>query len=123
MLKNILLVGFGGFLGSICRYIVYLIFDRKLIDSFPWSTFTVNIVGSLLLGLLAGLILKQHLNESYRLFLAIGFCGSFTTFSTFAYENVQLLQQKPLIALTYIAASVITCLGLAYLGFLCGKEF
>ena len=123
MIKNILLVGIGGFTGSIARYLVYVFIEKRLTSYFPLSTFVVNIMGSLILGIIAALVFKNHINESMRLLLAIGFCGSFTTFSTFAYENLQLLNQKPLMALSYTAASLVLGIFLTYCGFELGKQF
>jgi len=123
MLKNILFVGLGGFAGSVARYLVYVAIDKRIEHIFPISTFTVNVVGSLILGVLSALFLKEHLTEPARLFLAIGFCGSFTTFSTFAYENLQLIEQKPLIALLYVVASFLVGLMMVFAGYYLGKQF
>ena len=87
MLKNFLLVFIGGGLGSILRYSVGL----TLIRDWPFSTFTVNIIGSLLIGLFIGLFQKNIINESLSLLLVVGFCGGFTTFSSFALENQKMI--------------------------------
>lgn len=122
MLKNILLVGLGGFLGSIARYLFYLIIEKKLLTAFPISTFTVNVLGSLILGLVAALFLKESINEPTRLLLAVGFCGSFTTFSTFAFENLQLLNSRPLIAISYTMLSLVVGLVMVFAGYYIGKQ-
>ncbi len=117
MIKNVLLVGIGGFLGSSLRYLTYIFIDKRFESTFPLSTFTVNIVGSLLLGILVGISLKESLSEPMRLLLAVGICGSFTTFSTFAMENLNLLSQRDMAtSFIYIAASVILGLAAAFLG-------
>ena len=91
MLK-IFYVGIGGFLGSIARYLIQTMVPHKA-GIFPWGTFIVNIVGCLILGIIYGIAEKNELmTHEARLFFAIGFCGSFTTFSTFAVENLNLLQ-------------------------------
>ena len=93
---NILLVGAGGFLGSIARYVTVLSVDRKVNAVFPYGTLAVNLLGSFILGLVMAVLLKKtgaHLQE-WRLFLGTGFCGGFTTFSAFAAENMNLLGQK-----------------------------
>lgn len=93
MIKSLLLVGIGGGLGSICRYFAGTLIQQKSTSTFPIGTLTINILGSLLIGLLIGIVGK---NFSYsmdiKLLLITGFCGGFTTFSTFSAENFQLLQ-------------------------------
>ena len=89
---KILLVGIGGFAGSIARYLFQLWIPHYP-GAFPWGTFIVNIVGSLIIGIIYGLA-EEHkvMTQEYRLLLAVGFCGSFTTFSTFSAENLQMMQ-------------------------------
>ncbi|MBZ9728813.1 fluoride efflux transporter CrcB [Salegentibacter sp. JZCK2] len=92
MLKQLLLIFLGGGLGSVLRYLISksLNFGTAFI---PFGTFTVNILGSLLLGLILGIAAKSDIfNSNTVLFLAIGFCGGFTTFSSFAFENHALLR-------------------------------
>jgi CrcB protein len=92
---KILAVGLGGFLGSVSRYITVKAVDDKLNAVFPYGTFTVNIIGSFLLGIIYMLaVRKAGVTENWRLFLGAGFCGGFTTFSAFAWENFSLIQQK-----------------------------
>ena len=86
-MKSILLVFFGGGIGSVLRFIIgkYL---NSTETGIPYGTFAANILGSLLIGLILGFAAKnQSLTNNQVLFLATGFCGGFTTFSTFAYEN------------------------------------
>lgn len=90
MLKNALLVFIGGGMGSVLRYLTSRYFNNL---NFPFGTFTVNILGSLLLGIILGLVLKnQHISGPTNLLFGIGFCGGFTTFSTFAVENQVFLR-------------------------------
>lgn len=91
LLKNIILVGLGGMIGSVLRYLTSH-FIRH--ESFPYATFVVNIAGSLLIGAIMGIAAKQEGFGNWRLFLATGICGGFTTFSAFAWENIQLLNQE-----------------------------
>ncbi|RQO29918.1 fluoride efflux transporter CrcB [Taibaiella sp. KBW10] len=111
-MKNILLVGLGGALGSILRYLVSLWTTKEATQHFPWATFIINVSGCLAIGLLMGLLDKQILSNATRLLLITGFCGGFTTFSTFSAENIKLIQSGHLFtALLYIILSII--LGLA----------
>lgn len=95
MVKTILLVGFGGFIGSVARFLVSKYFQENMASVFPWSTFTVNIVGSLLIGIIYGFSEKGDvLSPEIRLFLAVGICGGFTTFSTFSNDAFLLIRQQ-----------------------------
>lgn len=90
-MKNILIVGIGGMLGSILRYIASLIIKQP---NFPYATLLVNVIGSLFIGMIMGWSAKQDHPEFWRLLLATGICGGFTTFSAFAWENWQLLNEQ-----------------------------
>lgn len=90
-MRNILLVGMGGMLGSVLRYLASVWIKPT---GFPAATLSVNILGSLLIGLIMGWAAKQPQQEFWRLLLATGICGGFTTFSAFAWENLQMLQQQ-----------------------------
>lgn len=89
-----MLVGIGGFLGSIARYGVKLLTDKYMPANFPYGTFIVNIVGCFIIGILFGLAARNQASGTTWLVLATGFCGAFTTFSTFALENNMLLADK-----------------------------
>ncbi len=90
MIKSILFVFLGGGLGSVLRYLISKSVNTATI---PYGTFAVNIIGSLLIGIILGLSAKGNiLTTNQTLFLATGFCGGFTTFATFAYENQQFLK-------------------------------
>ncbi|MBL0742600.1 fluoride efflux transporter CrcB [Chryseolinea lacunae] len=94
-LLKILIVAAGGALGSAARYVTARQVDARLNSIFPYGTLTVNVVGSFILGLVLTLAArKAGVTESWRLFLGAGFCGGFTTFSTFAWENFNLIEQK-----------------------------
>ncbi|MGI9309252.1 MAG: fluoride efflux transporter CrcB [Gammaproteobacteria bacterium] len=92
---QVLLVGAGGFIGSALRFIVSSWAQRSaLIAGFPLGTLVVNVIGCLLIGVLSGLAEQRQLLEpGQRLFLSVGILGGFTTFSTFAFETVSLLQE------------------------------
>lgn len=84
-------VGIGGFIGSICRYLIGLIPCRRQ-SGFPVKTFVINIAGAFAIGLIAALAAKnKSLNPNILLMLKVGICGGFTTFSTFAYETSELI--------------------------------
>jgi fluoride exporter len=116
MFKNFLLVGLGGAIGSMLRYAISLLVTVK---QFPYGTFIVNIAGSFIIGAVLALSLKNELfSNNWKLFLATGICGGFTTFSAFAAENMALLQNgKYGIALMYILASLLLGIAAVVLGF------
>lgn len=119
MFRNFLLVGAGGAVGSMARYGVSFIMSKFLAQPHWYlSTFTINVVGSFIIGLLFGLSPRsQWLEASGYLLLASGFCGGFTTFSTFALENVNLMQKgQSIIALAYTGLSVVLGLLLCRVG-------
>ena len=118
-MNTILLVGAGGAIGSIFRYGLSLLVGLR---SWPYATFTTNIVGCLFIGILFGLGLKQNVTDPYWKFAGIGICGGFTTFSAFSLEGVELLQQQRFGALfLYISLSVTLGLCATYLGYLIAK--
>lgn len=92
-MKAVLLVFLGGGLGSILRYLISITFNSS--QSIPYGTFLVNFTGSLILGILFGLSIKSgYVNNNLILLLGTGFCGGFTTFSSFAYENHMLIKSE-----------------------------
>ena len=117
MLKNFLLVGLGGAIGSMLRYAFYLAITVK---QFPLATFAVNIIGSFIIGMALTLSLKDDfILNNWKLFLATGICGGFTTFSAFSLENITMLQNgKYFIALVYILSSIVLGIAAAWLGFI-----
>lgn len=126
MIKELALVGLGGAAGSILRFLIS-VYSIKWFPttSFPLGTFIVNIFGSLLLGVIMGYVLKTETNtEQLRLLIGIGFCGGFTTFSTFAYENISMIQQNNYSQfLLYAAVSLIVGLLAILLGVWLSKSF
>lgn len=106
---KILIIGLGGFLGTISRYLSQELVNKIFSSQIPLGTLTVNIVGSFLIGIIYALSEKNNLFSSeLKMFLAVGFCGGFTTFSSFAYENLNLLKEGNYFNfLLYITISII----------------
>jgi fluoride exporter len=112
MNRFVILAGIGGLLGSIARYAAASFLTKLIPSAFPFGTFAVNILGCLIVGVIFGLSEKFDWLPEWRVLLATGFCGGFTTFSSFAYENLALLQDKDY--LTFALYSILSfTLGLA----------
>lgn len=123
MIKALLIVGTGGFLGSALRFLFYQYIDKYLNVVFPLATFVVNIIGSFALGLVIGLSFRENsIGPEWRLFLATGFCGGFTTFSSLSMDAFGLIQQGRIIAfLLYAVASIILGISATALGIILTK--
>jgi CrcB protein len=119
MLKNLLIIGSGGFLGSIARYLVSQMNLSVSFHSIPVGTLTVNIAGSFIIGFLTGIAEKSMiLTPEWRLFLMAGMCGGFTTFSAFANENLMLIHNgQALTVLLYTGLSIFLGFLAVYLGY------
>ena len=117
-MKEFIIVGIGSFFGGGLRYAVGRIVGVGTSTAFPLSTFVVNIVGCLLIGMLSTIALRQGwLTPTMRLLLVTGFCGGFTTFSTFISENMNLcLSGHQLMSLAYMSASIIVGIAAFWLG-------
>lgn len=108
MLKTITLVGIGGAIGSIMRYLASSGIQNKFLSAFPYGTLCVNISGCFLIGIIYALAERTNFSPEWRFFLATGICGGYTTFSTFSYESLSLLRDGELFyATTYITSSVV----------------
>ena len=118
ILKNILLVGLGGGIGSIARFVCQKYIHEWHPHPFPIGTFFVNILGCFLIGLFYGLSEKGNiLTPEWRILLTTGFCGGFTTFSTFSFENIQLLKTGDFTYFfLYTVGSIVLGIGATYLG-------
>jgi fluoride exporter len=120
MIKNILIIGFGGFLGSVARFFVSRLNLYWNFLSIPFGTLMVNILGSFIIGFLTGVSEKGNvLSTEMRMFLMVGICGGFTTFSSFANENLMLLHTGQLASiLIYTGLSVVLGFLAVYLGYI-----
>ena len=120
---NVIAIAIGGALGALLRYGFASGAQHWLGKGFPYGTLIVNIIGSFLIGAVyAALIERAALSEAWRAFLIIGLLGAFTTFSTFSFETVSLIQSGALIkAALNILLSVGLCVGLCWLGMLSGR--
>ncbi len=122
IMKNVMLVGAGSFVGGAARYLVSLAM-KGVGKGFPWATLAVNLVGCLLIGLLWGVFSRHAAQDSpWALLLTVGLCGGFTTFSTFSKEALILLQGGNTGAfIAYVATSIVAGIALVALGFFMTK--
>lgn len=108
MIGNYLVVALGGFVGAPSRYLLDRAVNRRVESDLPWGTFLVNISGSFVLGFLTGLTLGNYLAPRAKLLLGTGFCGAYTTFSTFTFETLRLIEVGQILeAMLNIAASLV----------------
>ncbi|MBR9757179.1 MAG: fluoride efflux transporter CrcB [Algicola sp.] len=117
-MKNIVLVFIGGGVGSILRYLLAKFLNTPEGNGFPYGTFIANTLGCLLIGIILGAIAKSNtLNTNHSMLLATGFCGGFTTFSTFAHENIMFLKSGNF---THFALYTIASFALGFLAVFAG---
>lgn len=123
MLKTILYIAIGGAIGSVLRYLTSVLVSKYWNNNFPIATFITNVLGCLIIGFLIGILEKNNLsNSNLKWFLVTGFCGGFTTFSTFGYENFNLFQaQNSAIAFLYIGTSIFLGIMAVWLGLFLSK--
>ena len=123
MIKQLLLIGMGGFVGSVARFLVSKLNTRIDWLSIPIGTLTVNVVGSLIIGFLIGISEKSPvLTVEWRMFLMVGLCGGFTTFSSFSGENLMLMRNGQFLPLLlYTGLSILLGFTAVYLGYISTK--
>lgn len=124
MAMNFFWVGLGGALGSIARYWMGLAVARHMGEAFPWGTLFINIIGSFIIAFFGTLTVPQGphaLPAEARLFVMVGFCGGYTTFSSFSLQTIDLLRGgENLAALGYVVASAVLCILAAAVGYYVG---
>lgn len=116
---NVLIVGAGSCLGGMARFLVSRAMAAVCHTAFPWGTFLVNVIGCFIIGLVYGFIDKGfHLSDEMRLFITVGFCGGFTTFSTFMHENYLLFSgSQHFTVILYALVSAIVGFAMVYLAY------
>lgn len=93
MFKTIIIVGTGGFIGTVMRYLLQVFIENKLLSTFPMATMIANIIGSFIIGVVFALAEKSLMNSDWRIFMSVGICGGFTTFSAFAFNNFNMIKE------------------------------
>lgn len=118
-MKEILFIFLGGGLGSILRFFI----GRLLNANFPFGTLIVNVVGAFIIGISIALLEKQWPSKSIQLFITVGFCGGFTTWSSFAFENFTFLRQGNILYfLLYAGVSFLLSLVVIFIAYKCVKS-
>jgi CrcB protein len=113
----LLLIAIGGAIGSVLRYVIGRAVQGLSATGFPVGTLVVNIVGCFLIGVFVRFLLNTQTSPELRALLVVGFCGGFTTFSTFSYETVGLIEGGDYArAASYVVASVVICILATFAG-------
>jgi fluoride exporter len=121
-MKDMLWVGLGGFAGANIRYLLGLWIATRFGATLPYGTFVINVTGSFVLGVVMGLLDAHVLAPAVRLSLAIGFVGAYTTFSTFTYETLRLIEDGSLLLATgNVVGSVVVGMLAAFAGLAAGR--
>ena len=123
-MKEVLWVGLGGFLGANARYLLSAWIAARFGTAFPYGTFVINVSGSFILGMIMGLLDVHALSPTIRLSLGIGLVGAYTTFSTFTYETLRLIETGSLLlAIANVIGSVVVGMLAAVVGLNVGRAF
>lgn len=119
---SLVVVFVGSGLGGVARYLLSVVVDQKADPTFPWGTLTVNCLGSLVIGVLAGHWARHTAPEDLQLFAMVGVLGGFTTFSSFSVQVVNLVQKGDWpVALGYVGGTVVANIGLCAIGYVLAK--
>ncbi len=122
MIEKVLAIALGGSIGAVLRFLIFTLMERTHNQSFPWATLLINLAGSFLIGLLWGFFDKIYVSPGVRLFLFVGILGSFTTFSTFAFDVFSLGRDGSIkYMILYISATNILGIALAFGGYYLSK--
>jgi len=124
-LTALLLVGGGGFLGAIARHLVNVVLARRLGNAWPWATFAINLSGCFAIAFFLTLTSERYVvHERWRLLFPVGFVGAYTTFSTFEWETLQLVEEGAwLRALSYVLASTVAGFAAVWLAASIARRF
>lgn len=124
MMLKLLSVALGGSIGAAARYLVYFYFERQHTSLFPWATLIVNLLGSLLIGFLWGYFDRIYVTPGFRLMIFIGLLGSFTTYSTFAFDIFSLFRDGEFkLLVVYLFGTNILAIGCVFMGYYLTKLF
>lgn len=123
MIRTLLLIAFGGGIGSVLRYLTSVLVQKYYASVFPLATLITNVLGCFIIGLLMGVFEKnQVVTSDLKWLFVTGFCGGYTTFSTFGYENISLFQNNnSALAFLYIGGSIFMGLFAVWLGLILTK--
>jgi len=118
------MIGIGGFIGTVCRYLLSLFVQNKFLSTFPFGTMSVNIIGCFLIGIIYALSDRGNISVECRLFIATGILGGFTTFSSFSNETVGMLRDSQYgYAILYVLSTVIIGILATFAGIFLIKAF
>ena len=122
MIKTLLVVGAGSFIGGVGRYLISQCIQTKRVGAFPYGTLTVNVIGCFLIGIVFGISSKGNFNPTWQLFLTTGILGGFTTFSAFSMETVNLMRTGQAgSAMVYVTLSLVVGVFATFVGFSLAK--
>ncbi len=123
-MKILFAIGFGSFIGGSSRYLISIFFQQRIQGVFPWTTFSVNLIGCFLIGIVFSAFEKGNITGDWKLFLATGILGGFTTFSAFSMESLQMMRSgNVMLAMIYVLTSVLLGIVFSFLGYSLIKSF